>query len=367
MLGIMALCRAQDDDYILKREYYEVQLTTIQFSPDGKVLLAGFDDGSFRLLDPDSFTSSLELVGAHHKAIHAMDMGPQMDYILTAGANSIKLWDRNGEHLADLNAHATTIWNTEISRDGAWAISSAVNKTFLLWDMQDRVLAEKMQAHEDVALAVCFSPDMRYIASGSRDQSIRIWDLESRQVIKQLHGPTEDVYDLEYSPDGKLLVATSKDRSTRIYDVQEEKLFRLLKGHTDMVLEAEFSPDGQYLLTASSDQSVILWDVQSGEKIHQFLNNEGAVTDLAFHPGGQSFFSISYGRDLTHRSLHPRIFVLRYYDREFRDELASDPISDARKKGESKKEYQARMKEARAREQVIVSRFYEKYLSERAH
>jgi hypothetical protein len=132
-----------------------------------------------------------------------------------------------------------------------------------------------------------------------------------------------------------------------------------------MVLEAEFSPDGLYLLTASSDQSVILWDVQSGEKIHQFLDNEGAVTDLAFHPDAQSFFSISYGRDLTHWSLHPRIFVLRYYEREFREALAADPIFEARRKGESKKEYQARMKKAGAREEGIVSRLYEKYLSAR--
>ena len=366
-LGIISLCQAQDEDYVLKRELFEVRLTSIQLSPDGRLLLAGFDDGSFCLLDPDTYALSLKVDGAHHKAIHAMDMGPEMDFILTAGANRIKLWDRSGGHLPDLNAHATTIWNAEISSDGAWAISSAVNKTFLLWDIPGRVLAEKMQAHTDVALAVCFSPDMRQIASGSRDQSIRIWDLESRQVIKQLHGPTEDVYDLEYSPDGKFLVATSKDRSTRIYDVQEGKLFRLLKGHTDMVLEAEFSPDGLYLLTASSDRSVILWDVQSGEKIHQFLDNGGAVTDLAFHPDGLSFYSISYGRDLTHRALHPRIFVLKYYEKEFRDALAADPVFEDRRKGESKKEYQARMMEASTKEESIVSRLYEEYLSAGAH
>ena len=367
LLGFMSLCRAQDDNYVLKRELYEVRLTSINLSPDGKLLMAGFDDGSFRLLDPDSYAESLEVEGAHHKAIHAMDMGPEMDYILTAGANSIKLWDRNGEHLADLNLHATTIWNAEISRDGAWAISSAVNKTFLLWNMKNRGLEEKMQAHEDVTLAVCFSPDMHHIASGSRDQSIRIWDLESRQVIAQLHGPTEDVFDLEYSPDGKLLVATSRDRSIRIYDVRENKLFRLLKGHTDMVLEAEFSPDGSYLLTASSDGSVILWDVQSGEKIHQFLDNEGAVTDLAFHPDGLSFYSISYGRDLTRWSLHPRIFVLKYYETEYRDALDADPVFEARRAGESKKEYQVRVEEAGAREEEIVSRLYDKYLSGRVH
>lgn len=365
ILGITAHCLAQDDNYILKRELSDVRPTSINISPDGMLLLAGFEDGAFRLLDPDSYALNLEVPDAHHKAINALDMHPNMDFILSAGASSIKLWDRNGEHLLDWNAHATTIWNAEISSDGLWAASSAVNKTFLLWDVQNKALAEKMRGHTDVALAVCFSPDSRLLASGSRDQSIRIWDVESRQLKSQMHGPTQDIYDLEFSPDGSLLVATSRDKSTRLYDLKEGKLLQILKGHTDMVLEAEFSPDGSYLLTASSDQSIILWDVESGEKIHQFLDNGGAVTDLVFHPDGLSFYSISYGKDLTRRALHPRIFVLKYFETQYRDELSVDPLFEARRKGESRKDYQARRMEADAKDAAIISRLYEEYLSGR--
>ena len=185
-------------------------------------------------------------------------------------------------------------------------------------------------------------------------------------MIKRLHGPTQDIYDLEFSPDGKLLVATSKDRSTRVYDLGTEKLLHLLKGHTDMVLEAEFSPDGKFLLTASADQSIILWDLYSGERIHQFLDNEGAVMDLLFHPDGHSFYSISYAGDLTHWALHPKIFVLKYFEKQFRDELAADPLFEPRRKGESKKEYQARMNEADTKEVEIISRYYKQFLESRA-
>lgn len=364
-LWIFPHCHAQDDSYILKRQLFEVPLTSINISPDGSLLLAGYQDGSFRVLDPDMFTVRLEKAGAHPRAVNAMDMPTNMEYILSAGHSSIKLWDRSGSHLADLNGHATTIWNAQISSDGLWAVSSAMNKTFLLWDMQNKVLAEKMRGHEDVAMAVCFSPDSRFIASGSRDQTIVIRDVESRQVLTRLHGPSQDIYDLKYSPDGNLLVATSKDRSTRVYDLKEEKLLHLLKDHSDMVLEAEFSPDGNYLISSSADQSIILWDLRTGERIHRFLDNEGWVTDLVFHPDGQSFYSISHAGDLTRWAMDPKIFVLKYCEKQYRDELAKDPIFEARRKGESKKEYQARRIEADAKEAVIVSRLYEEYLSAR--
>jgi len=363
--GLAVHSQAQDNTFILKRQLYDVPLSSINLSPDGTLLLAGFDDGTFRLLDPDSFSVILEKEGAHPKAVNAMDMPPKMDVILSAGANMIKLWDRQGKHLNDLPGHATTIWNTEISPDGKWAVSSAMNKTFLLWDVYNSTLLEKMRGHTDVCLALSISPDNRLIASGGNDLSIRIWDRESRQVVSELHGPTKDIYDLEFSPDGSLLVATSKDRSTRIYNLEDKKLVHLLKGHTDMVLEAEFSPDGTFLVTGSADQSIILWEVKSGEKIHQFLENDGAVMDLVFFPDGNSFYSISYAGDLSRWELHPKIFVLRYFEKEFRNELAADTLFEPKRKGESKKEYQSRMQEAEEKEADIISRYYKQYLSRR--
>ena len=256
--------QAQDESYILKRELYKTSLTSINISPDGSLLLAGYQDGSFRLLDPESFETKLEVPNAHYKAVNAMDMPPKMDFILSAGHNTIKLWDRTGKHLANWNGHATTIWNVDISNDGKYAVSSAFNKTFLLWDVYNSELLERMQGHEDVTMSVCISPDNRLIASGSNDLTIKIWDVASHQVIQTLHGPTQDVYDVAFSPDSHLLAVASKDRSVRIYDLDEEKLLHLLKGHRDMVMELAFSPDGRYLVSGSADQSLILWDVTTG-------------------------------------------------------------------------------------------------------
>ena len=364
-LAFTSISWAQDGSFILNRKIYKEPLTSINISPDGLFLLAGFTDGSFRLLDPDSFESLVEVEQAHIKAVNAMDMPPKMDFILTAGHNRIKIWDRSGNFLGEWKGHATTIWNAEISKDGKWAVSSAMNKTFLLWDARSGVVADQIRGHEDVTMAVAISPDSRRIASGSNDLTIKIWDLETRQVISQLHGPTQDIYDLEFSPDGTLLAASSKDRSVRIYDLNQEKLLHLLKGHQDMVMEAEFSPDGRYLVTASADQSVMLWDMGSGERIHQFLENEGAVMDLVFHPDGQSFYSISYGGDLTRWGLDPEIFVMHYLEGPYLEELAADPLFGPRQSGESKKDYQVRMEQAAVKKKDIVARYYRQYLEQR--
>ena len=363
--GLIPLVSAQDGSYILRRQIFKVAPSSIDCSPDGSLLLAGFTDGSFKIMDPASFLVALEVPNAHYKAVTAMDMPPNMDFFLSAGHTSIKLWDRNGKHLSDWNGHATTIWNAEISKDGKWAVSSAMNKTFLLWDVRKNELSEHMRGHEDICMSVCISPDNRLIASGSNDLTLKIWDLDTRKVISTLHGPTGDIYDVEFSPDSRLLAASSKDHSVRVYEVEGARLLHLLKGHSEMVMEAAFSPGGHYLITGSADRTVILWDVSSGEKIHQFSEIEGTVMDLAFHPDGQSFYSISTAGDLTRWSMHPEIFVLKYKEEPYLHELSGDPVFEPRRKGESKKDFETRQSQAESKKAGIIDRYYKQYLEEK--
>ncbi|MEN8158073.1 MAG: WD40 repeat domain-containing protein [Bacteroidota bacterium] len=355
----------QEESYIIKREQFSPGPGAINFSPDGTLLLAGFTDGSFRLLDPESFETSLEVTGAHTKTITALDMPPKMDFIMTAGGKQIKVWNRKGKHIGNFSGHATTIWNADISTDGKHAVSSAFNKTFLLWDVYNGVIAAHMKGHEDVTLTVCISPDNRYIASGSGDLTIRIWELETRQVKSTLHGPTQDIYDVAFSPDSRMVAAASKEKTIRVYDVEEEKLIHIFKGHRATVRKVSFSPDGRLLVSASEDKSLILWDLVSGDKIHTFTENEDMLLDVAFHPDGASFFSISKAGDLTRWELHPEIFVLRYYGDPYREALSSDPLFEPRRKGEAKKEYQARKAEAGQKRAEIIDRYYQQYLQER--
>jgi len=364
-LAQLGTVHAQVSDYILKRENFNPGLISIHFSPDGKLLLAGCSNGSFRVLDPETFETSLEVSDAHLKPVTSIDMPPKMDFIMTAGGNQIKIWGRDGSLKGNLNAHATTIWNLDISQDGKHAVSTAFNKTFLLWDVYNGVVAAHLRGHEDVTLTACISQDNKLIASGSNDHTVKIWDLVSRQVLLTFPGPAEDIYDVSFSPDSKMLAVASADKSIRLYSLDEKKLIHVLKGHRATVRKVDFSPDGVYILSASEDQSMILWDAITGERIYLFAENEGAVLDIEFHPDGKSIYSVSLQGDLTRWDLNPEIFVLRYYETPYLEELAADPVFEPRRKGESKKEYETRLENAAQKKSDITDRYYQEYLKQK--
>jgi len=357
---------AQHNSYILKREKPNPGLSSLNFSPDGKLLLAGYADGSFRVLDPESFSTLLEVKEAHTKPVTAMDMPPKMDFIMTAGSKQIKVWGRDGKMKGIFNGHATTIWNADISTDGKHAVSTAFNKTFLLWDVYNGTVAAHLRGHKDVTLAASISPDNKMIASGSNDLSVKIWDLQSREVIKTLHGATADIYYVCFSPDSRYLAVASAEKSIRIYDIEKSDLVHVLTGHQKIVRKVAYSPDGSYLVSASEDNSLILWDAVKGDRIHDFGDNEGPVLDVDFHPNGKSFFSISSLGDLTRWELNPELFVIRYYEAPYLEELNADSLFLPRQKGEAKKEYTARKTEAAKEKAKIIDRYYQQYLEKQA-
>ena len=237
LVCITFITKGQGSDYILQSISCKVPITTIHLSPDGKKLFAGYQDGSISIMDRESLSEIVHIEEAHPKAISALELSPKMDYILSAGHTSIKLWDTLGTHISNWKAHSTSIRKLDLSNNGKYAVSTGFNKTFMFWDAHDGSVIQPMKGHTDVTFAVAISPDNTLIASGSNDRTIKIWDIESTQCIITLHGPTSDVYDVKFSPDGKLVAACSKDKSVRIYDIKEEKLLHLLKGHRDMVLE----------------------------------------------------------------------------------------------------------------------------------
>ena len=355
---------SQQSSFILKREKSNPGVSCLNFSPDGNLLLVGYADGSFRVLDPENFTASLVVEQAHTKPVTAMDMPPKMDFIMTAGSKQIKIWGRDGKMKGIFNGHATTIWNADISTDGKYAVSTAFNKTFLLWDVYNGAVEAHMRGHSDVTLAACISPNDKMIASGSNDKSVIIWDLQSKEIIHTLHGATADIYSVCFSPDSRYLAVASAEKSIRVYDIEKADLVHVLTGHQKVVRKVAYSPDGTYIVSASEDNSLILWDVVRGEQVHKFTDNEGAILDVDFHPNGESFYSVSRVGDITRWELHPEIFVLRYYEAPYLEELNSEPLLQPRAKGEAKKEYQARQTEAAQMKAAFIDRYYKLYLQE---
>ncbi|MEX2428626.1 MAG: WD40 repeat domain-containing protein [Bacteroidales bacterium] len=353
---------AQNIDYIVHSIEYKTPVTAVNVSPDSRWILAGFEDGTLRVLKVNTYEEVLVVENAGTAAIYDIEMSPKMDVIFLATGNRVMLYDTTGTHIINWSHHKNTLWSMDIHPTGKYIVSTEVNKTFQLIDVYEGNIEESMRAHEDITLAVAFSPDGRQIASGSNDKTVLLWDLETREVTGRLYGHSGNIYDVAFSPDGTLVAAASQDKSVRIWNIAENRLVHLLKGHRDMVLEIEFSQDGHYLLTASADHAIKLWDVESGDQLFPYLENEGSIPDIAFLPGGKRFVSAGMDGRLTTWELHPEIFVMKYFGEEYEKELNENPLFLPRQNREKRADYELRVMEAEKVKEDIIQKYYIQYL-----
>jgi hypothetical protein len=138
------------------------------------------------------------------------------------------------------------------SPDGSRIVTCGANLITVL-DANKLNTIMVLTGHSGVVNSVSYSPDGRYIASGSVDRTIKIWDATTGALVRTLTGHSGYVYSVSYSPDGRYIASGSWDGTIKIWDATTGALVRTLTGHSGYVLSVSYSPDGRYIASGSGD------------------------------------------------------------------------------------------------------------------
>ncbi len=162
-----------------------------------------------------------------------------------------------------------------------------------------------MKGHTEAVYSVAFTPDGKYVVSGSGDHTLKVWDSATGKEIKSFGGPAGHqnlVMSVSISPDGSLIASGGTDNTAKIWDFPSSTSLRsLAKSEGASILAV--SPDGSKLAGGDKDGHVKIWNSADGKELFQLNGHRGAVTGLAFT--GNSQFLISCGKDKTLRFWNP--------------------------------------------------------------
>lgn len=217
-------------------------------------------------------------------------------------------------------------YSISINSDGTRLASGGLDGTVKMWDTatvvafakagtlaKDKIIEDipgipekslwrplcSMSRHNGVVTSVKFSPDGRFLASGSDDKIVLIWekdeeqnrprqfgeteqDLEHWTVRKRLVAHENDIQDICWSPDGSLLVTVGLDRSIMIWNGATFERIKRYDIHQSMVKGVVFDPANKYFATASDDRTVRIFRYY--KKLNDFNNYEFQIEHIVIDP-----------------------------------------------------------------------------------
>jgi WD40 repeat protein len=238
--------------------------------PKAQQLLVGGLHGGVHLLDyssPQGKGRELRNLGDNRSAVfRILTMPGSGEVWMARGDGVLSAWDSRDWSL---------LWqrrlSTERLRDiapepggGRVAVSSSDGRVYLV-EKQGGALLQVLEGHLSSVFCSAWSPDGRWLVSGSRDARLRLWD-NSRDLALDTVIPAHlfTVNHLLFEPSGRWLISASRDKTIKVWSARDFQLLKVLErprfdAHTRSVNALHWNSASSRLISASDDRQIKVW------------------------------------------------------------------------------------------------------------
>jgi len=320
------------------------KIYAVAFSPDGNSLASSSQDGTVRIWDVASGKDLQTLaINPDGTSTTAVAYSPDGKWLAATDETGRLLLLDTGTWQPRLNlqAHQEGAWALAYSPDGRLIATGSDDHTARLWNAADGALLHTLgtpdcasqescgQGHTDKVQAVAFSPDGKLLATGGDDDHIKVWDAQTGAFLYDLGQHDGTVWGLAFRPGSNQLASVSTDRTVKVWDLDTRQLLYTIAavggqpGHLDWTYSVAYTPDGKTILTAGADRTVRIWDADFGRSLGTLTGHTLQVYDVAVSPDGTHVATA--GEDRTIRYWN----ISRVGDRELLALDNGDKVYDA--------------------------------------
>jgi WD40 repeat protein len=225
---------------LASRRFHTANINSAAFSQDGRSLATASDDTTAQVWEWKSERPPVQL--KHNGRVLQVVFSPDGQHVATVSSsdhNAARLWQlptRGGPQVLDENKgeskglmlpgseQAYPSRDMAFSPDGRLLVAASwddnptlpVDAVARVWDLQTEMLAlPPLQGHSAPVVSVAFSPDGRFILTGSEDGTARLWNASTGRTVTGLFGNRSYVRRVSFGGDGASIIILSDE--ARLY------------------------------------------------------------------------------------------------------------------------------------------------------
>jgi WD40 repeat protein len=191
------------------------------------------------------------------------------------------------------------IWLARWSPDGRYIASGSMDNTAKVWTAdsgQTRLsVVSKVQPArtDDYPWSLAWSSKSQLLAVGFIDGTIQVLEVQGKQAQPALTNPVAPLALVAWSPDERYL-AVGSSSTVLVYRYPEWSVLTTYQGHTDTVKALAWSPDGRYIASGSTDTQVRVWEPLNGQTLLLYTEHTSDIASVSWSPDSTRVVSTAH-------------------------------------------------------------------------
>lgn len=183
------------------------------------------------------------------------------------------------------SGHSSTIHSIAYSPDGKYLASGSSDNSIIIWDLATKKEVRRFYLDMKVE-TVIFTPDGKNIIAASypTGNGTKKWNIRTGECVLEI---SDAVDCIALSRDGKYLGGTKGGYTAAIWDANTGKLLFELNDHKGGIYTTAFSNDGKYLATGASDKTIKIWNTANGSLVRTLTGHTDSISTVKYSLDGK--------------------------------------------------------------------------------